>query len=51
MSAITNQAESSKSGGLESLKYYVFDGEYDDIWNEYSAGVRGDQRMGERTYE
>ena len=35
MSAITNQAASSKSGGLESVKYHVFDGEDDYKWNEY----------------
>ena len=36
MSADTNQGTSSKSGGLESVKYYVFNGEDEDKWNEYS---------------
>ena len=36
MSTITNKAASSKSGGLESMNYYVFDGEDNDEWNEYS---------------
>ena len=36
MSAITNHAVSSKSGGLESVKFYVFDREDDDIWNKCS---------------
>ena len=36
MSADTNQRTSLKSGGLESAKYYVFNGEDEDKWNEYS---------------
>ena len=36
MSAITNIGAGFKSGGLESVKYYVFDGEDEDKWNEYS---------------
>ena len=30
MSAIINQGARSKAGGLESFKYYVFDGEDED---------------------
>ena len=30
MSAITNQEVGPKSGGLESKKYYMFDGEDED---------------------
>ena len=36
MSAITNQRAGSKSWGLESIKWYEFDGEEKDKWNEYS---------------
>ena len=36
MSADTNQGTSLKSGGLEIVKYYVFNGENEDKWNEYS---------------
>ena len=36
MSAITNQAVGSKAGRVESFKYYVFDGEDEDKWNEYN---------------
>ena len=36
MPAITTLAESSKSGGLEGVKYYVFDGEDVNKWDEYS---------------
>ena len=33
MSVITNLGAGPKSGGLESVKYYVFDGENEDKWN------------------
>ena len=36
MTVATNVSSASKSGGLESVKYYVFDGEDEDKWNEYS---------------
>ena len=36
MSAITNIGAGSKSGGVKSVKYYVFDGEDEDKWNEFS---------------
>ena len=35
ISVDTNQGTNSKSGGLESVKYYVFNGEDEDKWNEY----------------
>lgn len=36
MSVATSSSSKSKSGGLESVKYYVFDGENEERWNEYS---------------
>ncbi len=36
MSITTSSSSSPKPGGLESVKYYVFDGEDEDRWNEYS---------------
>ena len=36
MSAITNLGVEPKSGGLKIVKFYVFDGEDEDKWNEYS---------------
>ena len=32
----TSNSPGAKSGGLESVKYYVFDGEDEERWNEYS---------------
>ena len=32
----TSNSPGNKSGGLESVKYYVFDGEDEERWNEYS---------------
>ena len=32
----TSNSPGIKSGGLESVKYYVFDGEDEERWNEYS---------------
>ena len=36
ISADTNQRIISKSGGLESGKYYVYIGEDEDKWNEHT---------------
>ena len=36
MSAEINQESSSKAGGLESVKFYVFNKEDEEKWNEYS---------------
>ena len=33
---VTSNSLGVKSGGLESVKYYVFDGEDEERWNEYS---------------
>ena len=35
MSVESNQGSSPKSGGLESVKFYVFNGEDEEKWNEY----------------
>ena len=35
MSIITSSSSASKSGGLESIKNYVFDGENEERWHEY----------------
>ena len=36
MSTNTKQGNSPKSGRLESVKYYIFNGEDEDKWIEYS---------------
>ena len=36
MSTDTNQGTSSKSGGLESVMYYIFNREDEEKWNKYS---------------
>ena len=36
MSAATSSNSGAKSGGLESVKYYVFDGENEGRWHEFS---------------
>ena len=36
MSVATSSSSSAKSGGLESVKFYIFDGEDEERWNEYS---------------
>ena len=36
MSADTNQGTTSKSGVLESVKNYIYNGEDEDKWNKYS---------------
>ena len=35
MSVVTSSSSGAKSGGLESVKYYVFDGENEEGWHEY----------------
>ena len=35
MSIDTSSSSTARSGGLESVKYYVFDGENEERWNEY----------------
>ena len=35
MSVVTSSSSAAKSGGLESVKYYVFDGENEERWHEY----------------
>ena len=36
MSVATSSSSDAKSGGLESVKYYVFDGENEKRWHKYS---------------
>ena len=39
MTEITSSSSKNKLGGLESVKFYVFDGENEERWHEYNIKI------------